>query len=138
MGRKKSGKSDKVMKLYESGSSIEEIAKELGYKKSSVKTILGKAGLQRRKFAKNYHETIVRMSDEGKSVREIAEVIGMSYVTTSNYMQETGIRRKNYRVSPTEEERIVNMQFAVRKPVVRKVIYSGRVWVDVTEVIAGG
>ena len=142
MGRKKTGKSDRVKQLYESGRSIEEIARELGYKTSSVKTILGCKGVKRRKFTRDYHDTIAAMAAVGKSTQEIAGCVGISAYSISKYMHEAGIRdrsRQHQAVSEEMMERMLdNLQFAEeRPPVVKKVECGGKRWVDVTDYYLG-
>ncbi len=137
MGRTKTGKSDMVKQLYESGSSIEEIAIQLGYKPSSVKAILHHKGVRRKKMAKHYHDEIEQMAEEGKSIYEIAKEIGLCTHTVGDYIYKTGMRQKGFRAT-SEESGICNLQFAEeRKPVIEKVIHGGKVWEDITELYLG-
>lgn len=137
MGRTKTGKSDRVKQLYESGSSIEEIAIKLGYKPSSVKAILHHKGVRRKKMAKHYHNEIEQMVEEGKSIHEIAKKIELSTRTVGDYIYKTGMKEKGFRAT-SEELEMCNLQFAEeRKPVIEKVIYRGKAWEDITELYLG-
>lgn len=137
MGRAKTGKRELVKQLYESGSSIEEIAKRLGYQISSVKAILSQTGVKRKKMAKDYHEEIAGMVNEGRKVSEIAAKIGLSHATVSTYIHRTGMRSKVFRANPEEPE-LQDLMFAKERiPIIEKVTCGGKRWEDVTDLYIG-
>lgn len=133
-------KRKKVIDMYYAGLPFSEIAKETGYKETSVRSILSQEGLcYRQKVLDKKHAEVIRLCNEGMSNTKISKVTGYSEGTISSILIKYGVRR--YIKHDTYDEDDIDtssLQFAIeRKPKFEKVICNGKEYTDITDAIVG-
>lgn len=87
-----------IREMYNAGHSIEEIAKAVGLKESSVKAYLPKVGIfrGRQDYLGLHTEEILKMRDEGMTLDEISEQIGFSACRICSHLTELGYGKKRF------------------------------------------
>ena len=95
-----------IREMYVEGHSIEEIADKLGYKENSVKTILPKLGIYRKRADSlgMHTEEMLEMREQGKTLAEIGEKIGYSPCRICSHLTELGYKKNRFFDDYAEEE----------------------------------
>lgn len=131
-------KKKEIYELYESGKTIEEISKQTGYKESTVRIYINKAGYNRKIYFDDMVENILKMRKEGKPLREIARETGLSEGTISTRLCKMGYHQYiNRGVEESREEyELSKLTYAIKtKPKIYPIISDGKRYIDITEVI---
>lgn len=131
-------KKKEIYELYESGKTIEEISEQTGYKESTVRTYINKAGYNKKKFFDDCIKEILKMRNEGKSLREISQKTGLAESTLSNRLCKLGYHQYTKRgvEENREEYDLSKLTYAIKtKPKIYPIISDGKRYIDITEVI---
>lgn len=131
-------KKKKIYELYESGKTIEEISEQTGYKESTVRTYINKAGYNRKIYFDDMVENILKMRKEGKPLREIARETGLSESTISNRLCKLGYHQYTKRgvEESREEYELSKLTYAKKeKPRIYTVFCQNKKYLDITEVV---
>ncbi len=99
-------KKQKIYEMYGAGKTIEEIAAETGYKESSVRIYINKAGYNRKVYFDDVVTDILKMRKEGKLLREIAKETGLSEGTISTRLCKLGYHQYTKKGVEESRERI--------------------------------
>lgn len=120
--------------MYESGTPIEEIASELGYKVDSVKTMLRKAGVFRKRNIDDYLQQMIQMRLDGKRLGEISSATGFSIAKICEKLKEVGcgknIMRDVYAESEIDESKLT---YAKPRKAPERMVEGGKHYVDVLD-----
>lgn len=136
--RKSDLKKQKIYEMYEAGKTISEIAEKTGYKESSVRIYINKAGYNKKKFFDDCIKEILKMRSEGKSLREISQKTGLSESTISKRLCKLGYHQYTKRgvEESREEYDLSKLTYAIKtKPKIYPIISDGKRYIDITEVI---
>lgn len=136
--RKSDLKKQKIYEMYEAGKTISEIAEKTGYKESSVRIYINKAGYNRKIYFDDMVENILKMRKEGKPLREIARETGLSESTISNRLCKLGYHQYTKRgvEESREEYELSKLTYAKKeKPRIYTVFCQNKKYFDITEVI---
>ncbi len=125
-----------IKKMYTEGESLTAIAKRSGYKESSIKAILRRAGLRKRVKAdySKYLDTWIKMREEGKTLDEMHEITGAPVYAINECLIKAGYRKNTAHCVYDEERPPENIRYAEVKPLVfEKVAAGGKIYEDVTK-----
>ena len=86
-------KRQQLKEMHNAGKSTKEIADALGYKESSVKSILCQEGIRKKKGAEVDTEVLIGMRQNGKTLEEISRATGMSRGAISTKLVDAGYRK---------------------------------------------
>lgn len=131
-------KKKEIYELYESGKTIEEISEQTGYKESTVRTYINKAGYNKKKFFDDCIKEILKMRSEGKSLREISQKTGLAESTLSNRLCKLGYHQYTKRgvEESREEYELSKLTYAKKeKPRIYTVFCQNKKYLDITEVV---
>ena len=124
-----------VLRMYENGSTPQEIQKEMGYKNiSNVYGILNVAGIKTgRKYSIDHidHSQVVSMKQSGMNNAEIARELKISTTSVSNILARNGIVSKKIEEIP-EEQMLPVPEIEEKKIEIPKVTVYGKKYYDVT------
>lgn len=125
-----------MRQLHEEGKTIEEIAKETGYKVGSVKVMLNKSGVKRAKTIDPFMPTIIEMHKNGITVKEIAKKVGFNASYVSHVLCKNGYRKINKDRTVSEvtmnKRKLVYADNTIKIP---KLVEGGKRYWDVTACI---
>ncbi len=127
---------DLIKTLYREGKSLTEISKRSGYKESSIKAILRRAGLRKRVKAdySGYLDTWIKMREEGKTLDEMHEATGVPVYAINECLIKAGYRKNTAHCVYDEERPSENIRYAEVKPLVfEKVAAGGKIYEDITK-----
>ena len=125
-----------IKKMYTEGKNIPAIAQRSGYKESSIKAILRRAGLRKRVKAdySKYLDIWIKMREEGKTLDEIHEATGAPVYAINECLIKAGYRKNTAHCVYDEERPPVNIRYAEVKPlVIEKVAAGGKIYEDITK-----
>lgn len=125
-----------IKKMYTEGKNIPAIAQSSGYKESSIKAILRRAGLRKRVKAdySKYLDTWIKMREEGKTLDEMHEITGVPVYAINECMIKAGYRKNTSHCVYDGELPAENIRYAEVKPLVlEKVAAGGKIYEDVTK-----
>lgn len=126
----------KMRSMYEAGTPIEEIASELGYKVDSVKTMLRKAGVSRKRNIDDYLQQMIQMRLEGKKLGEISRATDFSIPRICEKLKEAGCGRNSMRDTYAESEIDESkLTYAEPRKAPEKVKIGGKRYVDVIDAV---
>lgn len=100
-----------VIALYQSGHSIENIAKKYGCSSYPVQTVLIKNKVKKRRFGagkkvKN-DSMIISLYQNGKSMNDVSLDLGCSLATVCNVLKRNGVKARKHRVYSKDEEQSI-------------------------------
>lgn len=127
---------NKVRTMHANGMTIPQMAKELGYKESSMGVMLRQAGIRRKVDADDYLEQMIQMRSEGKTTKEISDATGLTMAWVSKKLVGAGCRKTINHDIPREPE-IDESKLTYAKPrkAPEKVVEGGKRWIDMTEAV---
>lgn len=127
---------DLIKNLYLEGESLTAIAQRSGYKESSIKAILRRAGLRKRVKAdySKYLDTWIKMREEGKTLDEMHEATGVPVYAINECLIKAGYRKNTSHCVYDGELPPENIRYAEVKPLVfEKMAVGGKIYEDVTK-----
>lgn len=83
----KQEKKQKIIKMYISGISIQQIAEELNMRTSGIKSILQRNNVNRQQKRQNLKKIIIKKHNSGKTNKEIAQELNISHTTIYRYLK---------------------------------------------------
>jgi transposase-like protein len=81
-----------MVRLYQGGAGVSEIAREFGYVQNTVRNDLRAAGVKMRRVSPEERSTMVRLYQAGATVSEIARELGYATSTVDRHLSGAGIK----------------------------------------------
>lgn len=127
---------NKVRTMHANGMTIPQMAKELGYKESSMGVILRQAGIRRKVDADDYLEQMIRMRSDGKTTKEISDATGLTIAWVSKKLVGAGCRKTIAHDIPREP--VIDeskLTYAKPRKAPERMVEGGKRYVDILDTL---